>query len=126
MDGLGEKPLPAVCGTCHGGRGDPLSPLTGIPSLRKFPSIANGVSGKSGDIGARLQPLQVGTFEYSDLRTTRGWMRSDQESAFKTINQIVLQTYPIPVASGALEDALRPVAGANEWQGTAAQFIKDA
>jgi hypothetical protein len=119
MDGLGEKPLPAVCAVCHGGRADPLNPPA---SPRSFATIANSVSAKPGDIAARMLPLEVGTFEFS---TIPGFSRADQEASLKQINQLILQTYPISSsATKHAEDAKRPDAGENEWQGTAAEMIK--
>ena len=44
----------------------------------------------------------------------------------KTINKMVLCTYPIVAPSPFPEDACRPVANRNEWQGTAAAQVKQA
>ena len=44
----------------------------------------------------------------------------------KAINRMVLCTYPIVAPSGLPEDACRPAANVNEWQGAAAAQIKNA
>jgi len=121
LDGRGEKAMPGACITCHGGRGDPLTPpdATGMPL---FPLLSNSVSQKRGDTEARLLPLEADTFEFS---TTAGFARADQEAAMKTINKMVLCSYPLPAASAAPEDACRRAASGNEWRGTAAALIKD-
>jgi hypothetical protein len=71
-----------------------------------------------------MQPLAVDSFAYSSMP---GFTRADQEAALKTINMMVLCTYPRsqfdPVFA---EDNCRPVADFNEWQGTAAALIKAA
>ena len=122
MDGRGEKAMPGPCITCHGGRADPLTPpsATGNPL---FPLVQNMASMTRGDVQGRMQPLEVNTFDFS---SAFGISRASQEAAFKTINQFVLCTYPIPSPSGNPEDACRRTAIANEWQGTAASVIKNA
>ena len=122
LDGRGDKAMPGPCITCHGGRGDPLTPpdATGQPL---FPLVANSVSQKRGDTQAHLQPMEVDTFEFSAMP---GFTRADQEAAMKTINTMVLCTYPLPAASASPEDACRRTASPNEWQGSAAALIKAA
>lgn len=121
MDGRGEKAMPGPCISCHGGRADPLTPpFNGTPL---FPLVANTASMQRGDVQGRMQPLEVETFDFS---TSPGFTRAAQEAAFKTINQFVLCTYPIPSATGLPEDACRRLALSNEWQGTAAAVIKNA
>ena len=120
LDGRGQKAMPSVCATCHGGRGDPLTPpdATGQPL---FPLVENSVSRTRGDMQARLMPLEVGTFDFS---VASGFTRADQEAALKQINRMVLCSYPIPAASVFPEDACRRVATFTEYRGTAAAFIK--
>ncbi|MGZ8256908.1 MAG: hypothetical protein ACXW1C_03580, partial [Gallionella sp.] len=48
------------------------------------------------------------------------------ETTLKAINKMILSTYPIPAATVFTEDAGRRIATANEWQGTAANVIKNA
>ncbi|MGB9092894.1 MAG: hypothetical protein WCB93_02150, partial [Gallionella sp.] len=126
LDGRGNKAMPSICITCHGGRGDPLTPLdtkTGGTGLPLFPWVGNSASHKRGDVQAHMQPLIVDSFGYS---TTPGYTRTDQEARLKTINELVLSSYPIPAATAFPEDANRRVANGNEWNGTAAAIIKAA
>ena len=57
-----------------------------------------------GDVQARLHPFEADAFDFS---TTPGFTRAEQEAAIKTINKMVLCTYPLPVAVGFPEDACR-------------------
>jgi hypothetical protein len=111
LDSNGQKAMPGICISCHGGRGDPLN--------------ADGSFPNGGNAHARLQPLNVGTFEFSSLP---GYTRADQEANLKTINQFVLCTYPIDSAGSGV-DACRPVVSTaewtNYWQATAADMVKD-
>lgn len=124
LDGRGDKAMPGICITCHGGRGDPLTPATGSPTTKAlFPLVGNSASQKRGDVQAHLQPLDVDSFGYS---TTSGYTRADQEAALKTFNKLVLGSYPIVAAPVFPEDASRRVAIPGEWPGTAAAIIKSA
>lgn len=124
LDGRGDKAMPGICITCHGGRGDPLTPAAGSPTGQPlFPWVGNSASAKRGDVQAHLQPLIVDSFGYS---TTPGYTRADQEAKLKTINEWVLSSYPIAAATAFPEDANRRVANGNEWNGTAANIIKAA
>ena len=118
LDGFGEKAMPGICISCHGGRADPLNADNSFP---------NG-----GNTRARLQPLNVDTFEFS---TQPGYARGDQEAALKTINQFVLCTYVQLTSTANPEDACRPTVDSgtpnqwhyewyNKWSGTAAEMIK--
>lgn len=124
LDGRGDKAMPGICITCHGGRGDPLTPALGSPTGKAlFPLVGNSASQKRGDVQAHLQPLIVDSFGYS---TTPGYTRADQETKLKTINEWVLSSYPIPVATVFPEDAARRLSVYGEWAGTAAAIIKSA
>lgn len=83
LDGKGEKAMPAPCIVCHGGRADPLlpDPVNANPASR-FP--------RSGDTLARLQPLDVGIFEYA---AESPWTRAEVEPGLKAINQAVYDSY---------------------------------
>lgn len=123
LDGRGDKAMPGVCLSCHGGRGDALTP-PGAGGQPLFPLVSNSVSMQRGDAQGRMMPLEVDSFAFS---TTAGFTRADQEAALKTLNGMVLCTYPRPAAAPVFaEDACRRVASANEWQGTAADLIKNA
>lgn len=123
LDGRGEKAMPGICISCHGGRADPLKYDGTFPrSVTSFPG-ASDTTALAGDVQAHLQPLDVGSFDFS---TTPGYTRADQEANLKTINQLVLCSYPLPTGTTSADpdDACRPVAGPNSWQGTAAEMIK--
>jgi hypothetical protein len=124
LDGRGNKAMPSICITCHGGRGDPLTPAAGSPTGQPlFPWVGNSASQKRGDVQAHLQPLIVDSFGYSN---TPGYTRADQEAKLKAINELVLSSYPIPAATAFPEDTNRRIANGNEWNGTAASIIKAA
>lgn len=122
MDGRGEKAMPGPCISCHGGRGDSLTPPDAT-GKRLFNLVQNSVSQTRGDVQARMHLLEPDAFDYS---TVAGFSRAEQEAKIKTINKMVLCTYPIVTPSSFPEDACRPAANRNEWQGTAAAQIKDA
>lgn len=126
LDGRGVKWMPGPCISCHGGRGDPLTPPN-ASGVRGFPLVQNSASLTRGDVQAHLHPLEADNFEYS---TRAGFTRAEQEAAIKTLNTWILQSYPLPFGTvtptGFAEDAGRRVANANEWQGKAASaLIKD-
>ncbi len=122
MDGRGEKAMPGPCISCHGGRGDALTPPDAT-GKRLFNLVQNSVSATRGDVTARMHLLEPDAFDYS---TVTGFSRAEQEAKMKTINKMVLCTYPIAVPSTFPEDACRPTASINEWQGTAAAQVKNA
>ena len=122
MDGRGEKAMPGPCISCHGGRGDALT-APNTAGKRLFNLVQNSVSQTRGDVQARLHPLEPDALDYS---TSAGFTRADQEAKMKTINKMVLCTYPQVAPSPFPEDACRPVANRNEWQGTAAAQVKQA
>ena len=122
MDGRGEKAMPGPCISCHGGRGDALTPPD-ASGKRRFNLVQSAVSQTRGDVTARLHLLEPDTFDYS---TVAGFSRAEQEAKIKAINKMVLCTYPIAAPSTFPEDACRPAANINEWQGAAAFQIKNA
>lgn len=123
LDGQGDKAMPGPCISCHGGRGDALTaPDAG--GKRHFNLVQNGVSQARGDVQARLHPFEPDAFDFSATRP--GFSRAEQEAAFKTINRMILCSYPIAAPSSHPEDACRRVAGTSEWQAPAADIIKSA
>ncbi len=123
LDGKGKKAMPGPCITCHGGRGDPLTPpdASGKP---RFPLVENSLSRKRGDVEARLHGMNVDSFSYST--TQPGFAKSDMQPLLKDFNQWILCTYPSPApatVTGAWGACTRTTAGANEWQGTAGPMI---
>ena len=120
LDNRGPKAMPGPCITCHGGRGDALTPPDSTGKAR-FNLVRNGVSQQRGDVQARLHPFEPDVFGFSERA---GFTRAELEPAIKTINRMILCSYPIVGASSAPEDACRRQAGPGEWQGTAAALIK--
>jgi mono/diheme cytochrome c family protein len=124
LDNRGPKAMPGVCISCHGGRGDALTPpdASGVPL---FPLVYNSVSFARGDVQAHFQPLPVNLETYA---TDGGaYTRASQEANLKLLNEWILCSYPLSSPSSEPEDACRRPASGNEWQGdTAANFIKDA
>ena len=120
IDGRGLKALPGVCITCHGGRGDPLTPPDPITGLPLFPRLVNS---EYGDTRARLHAFEVDALTFS---ATPGFTRADQEAALKAMNKIVLCSYPLVGAALGAEDLCRRSVPANshDWEGTAAGLIK--
>jgi hypothetical protein len=104
QDGLGEKAMPLICVSCHGGRADRLT------TANLFPVVGNAASQQAGDTTSRLQVLKVHTFDFSaltDPTTSSVRTRASQEAAMKTINQWIHDTYANT--------------GDNEWDGSVAQ-----
>lgn len=123
LDNRGPKAMPGPCISCHGGRGDALTPPDST-GKRRFNLVQNGVSQTRGDVQARLHPFEPDVFDFSTTRA--GWARAELEAAMKGINKAILCTYPLPEASPHPEDQCRRTVGASEWQGTAAALIKSA
>jgi mono/diheme cytochrome c family protein len=119
LDGRGNKAMPTICITCHGGRGDPLTP-SGL-----FPKLMNVASGARGDVGAQLHAFEPASFDFS---TRSGFTRASLEAKIKTINKMVLCGHNLPNGTvkptGNAEDDCRRVANPNEYQGTAAAHLK--
>ena len=120
LDGRGNKAMPTICISCHGGRGDPLTP-SGL-----FPKLENLASGARGDVGAQLHAFEPASFDFS---TRSGFTRASLEAKIRTINEMVLCGHNLPYGTfkptGNAEDACRRVANPNEYQGTAAAHLKD-
>ncbi len=124
MDGRGPKAMPGPCATCHGGRADPLTPPD-ASGRQLFALVSNTTTSTRADIRAHMHPLEVDTF---DFPASGPFTRANQEAELKTLNRIVLCTYPLTAPSAAPEDACRPAVNpnGNEWAGTAAAIIKNA
>jgi hypothetical protein len=78
LDEGGEKFVPGLCKACHGG------------SSGSFP--ARGDNATTGDIGANFLPFDLDNFDYLEDST---FSRRAQESNFKRLNQMILQTDPV-------------------------------
>jgi len=134
LDGRGAKAMPTVCASCHGGRADPLTPAAGSPTGKalfarlmnlasKVDYAGGNVGAVRGDIGAQLHPFEPASFDFS---TIPAFTRAMQEANIKTINKMVLCSFPIAApAAGGTDDACRRTRIGNEYQGTAATHLKD-
>ena len=121
IDGRGDKAMPSPCFTCHGGRGDPLTPPD-ASGKRLFAKVESAPSGERGDALAHMPALEPDEFDFSDRP---GYTRAEQEGAIKAINRMILCTYPLAAPpSGAPEDACRRAAHSGEWTAAAARIIK--
>ena len=123
LDNRGPKAMPGPCIGCHGGRGDALTPPDAT-GKRRFNLVQNGVSQARGDVQARMHQFEPDTFDFSTTRA--GFSRAEQEAAIKTINRMILCSYPLTAPSPHPEDACRRTVGGSEWEGTAAELIKSA
>jgi mono/diheme cytochrome c family protein len=128
LDGKGLKSMPGPCITCHGGRGDPLTPAdaTGKP---RFPLVENSVSRKRGDVQARLHGMNVDSFGFSP--DILAFSKTAQQDVLKDFNQWILCTYPSATVATVTSTGpsnwgtcTRPTADLDEWQGTAAEMIQ--
>lgn len=121
LDGRGNKAMPGICINCHGGRADPLTPPNAL-GKQLFALVQNSVSLQRGDTQSRLQMFDVNAFQFS---TQSGYRRTDLEAALKTLNRMILCSYPVSGVAPANRDpaCVRPTAGTNEWQGDAAEVI---
>ncbi len=122
LDGRGVKSMPGICTTCHGGRGDALTPPN-AQGKRLFALVPNTVSRQRGDVAAQLHPFELDAFDFSSVP---GFTRAELEPKLKAINKMVLCSYPLPAPSTLPEDQCRRAATVNEYQGTAAAHLKDA
>jgi len=126
LDGRPAKAMPTVCTSCHGGRGDPLTPPDTVSGKPLFPLVMSSYSQHRGDVAAQLHPFEPASFDFSTLA---GFSRAAQEPAIKAINRMILCSLPLPAgtnkATAPAEDQCRRVATAHEYQGTAGTHLKD-
>ena len=122
LDNHGDKSMPGPCISCHGGRGDALTPVDASGNKR-FNLVQNSPSHVRGDVTAKLHPFEAGVFDFA---TNAGFSRAEQEASIKAINKLILCTYPLAVPSSAPEDACRRPATNEDYQGPAADIIKNA
>ena len=123
LDGRPSKAMPTVCISCHGGRGDPLTPPD-AGGNKLFALVMNSFSQHRGDVQARLHPFETASFDYSAIP---GFTRAELEPKIKAINKMILCSFPFPNATVPVqpEDLCRRVATVNEYQGVAATHLKD-
>jgi mono/diheme cytochrome c family protein len=125
LDGRGNKAMPGICINCHGGRADPLTPTDLVTGKPLFPLVQNSASQKRGDVTARMQMFKVDSLDFSPIA---GYTRADLEATMKTMNKMILCTYPLVAPSALAEDGCRTAAPTptHEWEGTADEVIKAA
>ncbi len=119
IDGRGPKALPGLCISCHGGRADALE------SGGAFRLLATSAEeSQRGDTRAHAHVFEVDALTFS---TTSGYTRPEQEAALKALNRMVLCTYPLagPAPPASSVNACRPTASPSEWQGAAADLLRD-
>lgn len=90
LDGRGVKHMPQMCWVCHGGRTMPLDENGDFPVFSQR--------------SAKLNLLEVDSFDYSDLA---GYSRREQEAEFRRLNRMVYDSY--------VEMGTRPADEAGRW-----------
>lgn len=78
LDGRGNKQVPSLCSSCHGGAGLNLD--------------TNGSYKKKGDTGALFLPVDLDNFEFSATDSESPLSRFAQEAMYKKTNEIILIT----------------------------------
>ena len=130
LDGRGDKAMPTVCMSCHGGRGDGLTPTGLFPRLMNVASSVDvhtpDRGGMRGDLAGQLHAFEPAAFDFSTLP---GYTRDALEGKIKTLNKMVLCSTNLPTGTskptGYAEDNCRRVANPNEYQGTSAKHLKN-
>lgn len=95
LDGRGNKAMPMICVQCHGGRLLPLNPDGTFPRLRTDDNL-----GISGGVEAKLQALEVDTFEFPE---SGPFSRKNQEENLRKINETVQSSYSMGDYDGSGE-----------------------
>ena len=107
FDNRGEKAIPQICASCHGGI---LRPLDSNHNFTTTDTDDTAI----GDTKSRLMPFSVDTFEFANRP---GLTRAETEPNLKIMNKTILSTY-VPT-----ESADPPGSTGGEWQGKFAQEI---
>ncbi len=94
LDDRGAKSMPGACIYCHGGT---LRPLRADGSFRDNTLDGSGGNGIDGDVNAKLQLLEVHSFEYGDVSP---FTRAEQEPIIKRMNMAIYCSYPNLPADG--------------------------
>jgi mono/diheme cytochrome c family protein len=105
LDGRGQKFMPLPCITCHGGTAKPLladgSFASGAPPGAANPEL------RLGDTTAKLQPLVLDSYEYSNAWS---FSLSEQDAKLQDINNAAFSTYTATRADGEWDaDFMREV-----------------
>jgi len=97
LDGRGAKAMPGACVYCHGGTERPLRADGTFRDNTLNGAAGNGING---DVNAKLQLLEVPSFEYGD---TSPFTKAEQEPIIKEVNLAIYCTYPnLPTAARAI------------------------
>lgn len=88
LDGRGHKAMPGACVYCHGGT---LRPLREDGTFRDNSLNGTGGNGINGDTNAKLQLMEVPSFEYGDYSP---YTKAEQEPIIKQANMAIYCTYP--------------------------------
>lgn len=94
LDGRGLKAMPGACVYCHGGT---LRPLRADGTFRDNTLDGMAGNGLNGDVNAKLQLLEVPSFEYGDYSP---FTKAEQEPLIKKVNMAIYCTYPNLPAAG--------------------------
>jgi hypothetical protein len=90
LDGFGQRPVPALCMTCHGGL-YPSGPTTGVPTW-------NTANANSANLNSSFIPFDLGNFTivpYLQTSSASTISQASEEANFKSLNQdFVLATNP--------------------------------
>lgn len=97
LDGRGEKHVPGVCMNCHGGSyGNKTQLRDHVAATGEWPT---------GDLGSRFLPFALDSYVYDDMYLhftgipfVSGFQQADQESRFRSLNQMLLHTNLTPEA----------------------------
>jgi len=77
LDGRGNKAIPGLCSSCHGGAPENLN--------------SGGTYRRQGDTAGLFLPLDLDNFAFDPIRP--GLSRASQEDEYKLMNEIVLSTH---------------------------------
>lgn len=94
LDGRGAKAMPGACVYCHGGT---LMPLRADGTFRDNTLNGSAGNGLNGDVNAKLQLLEVPSFEYGN---SSPYAKADQEPIIKQVNMAIYCSYPNLPAAG--------------------------
>ena len=110
----GVKAMPGPCISCHGGRGDALTPpdATGKPL---FNLVQNGVSLHARRRAGAPAPVRARRLRF--LHHAPGILAPEQEAAIKTINKWILCSYPIADALDGARGRVPPRVGRERMAG---------